>query len=203
MENAARAQRMADAVQDVLVDTPFRLMIGVRDNLVIAIVSGTRRISGWTAPRSAIADRLLPQLLKVGPAAVIGMSNDVPSTSHIPRAANEARLALDFATVATRVMRHSKISLRQMILAQARDSAQVALPAWFDGFVAADRRGALAATLRAYGDCDMNLLRTAKLLEIHPNTIYARMRRIEQLTGLDAHRFHALNELLLALDCSH
>ena len=47
----------------------------------------------------------------------------------------------------------------------------------------------------------MNLLKTAKSLEIHPNTIYARMGKIAKVTGLDAQSFHSLNELLLALDC--
>jgi hypothetical protein len=55
MESAARAQRMADAVGDVLAGTPLRTLIGVRDNLVIAIVSATRRLSGWTVPQSLTA----------------------------------------------------------------------------------------------------------------------------------------------------
>lgn len=201
MESAARAQRMADSIADALGSAPVRTIIGIRENHVFAVISATRRQSGWTAPRSAVAEMVYPVLKKVGPAALIGLSNDAPSTSHIPRATNEARLALDFATVSKRVMRYSAISLRQMILAQTQDSVQVSLPAWLEPFMAADRRGNLAATLRAYADCDMNLLKTAKMLRIHPNTIYARMAKIEKVTGLDAQNFHALNELLLALDC--
>jgi hypothetical protein len=201
MESAARAQRMADSIADALATAPVRTIIGIRENHVFAVISATRRQSGWTAPRSTVAEMIYPELKKVGPAALIGLSNDVPSTSHIPRATNEARLALDFATVARRVMRYSRISLRQMILAQAQESVQVSLPSWFDAFTKADRRGTLAATLRAYADCDMNLLKTAKSLEIHPNTIYARMGKIAKVTGLDAQSFHSLNELLLALDC--
>ena len=203
MENTARAQRMADAVQDVLVDTPFRLLTGVRDNLVIAIVSGTRRLSGWTAPRSAIADQLLPQLLKVGPAALIGMSNDVPSTSHSPRAAMEARLALDFASYTERVKPYASVSLRQLLVSHAREGIQSALPAWLDAFVAADEksRGRLADTLRAYADADMNVQRAAKLLRCHPNTIYSRAQRIEDVTGKSLLAYHDLTELLLAIDC--
>ena len=59
MENTARAQRMVDSLGDVLSATPLRTLIGVRDNLVVAIVSGTRRLSGWTAPQSLLADRLM------------------------------------------------------------------------------------------------------------------------------------------------
>jgi sugar diacid utilization regulator len=203
MENAARAQRMADSIGEVLTATPLRTLIGVRDNLVIAVVSGTRRQSGWTAPQSLLADRLMPQLRKVGPAALIGMSNDVPSTSHIPRAAREAKLALDFASFTERVMPYSSVSLRQVLVAHAEDSMQTALPVWLDDFIHADAKaqGKLSATLRAYADADMNVLKAAKLLSVHPNTIYARAQRISDITGRNPLSYHALTEMLLATEC--
>ena len=204
MENPARAQRMADALAGVFVGSPLRCLVGVRDNHVVAILSGTRRLSGWTAPQSLVADRVYSLLRQVGPAAVIGLSNDVPSTSHVPRAANEARLALDFADVANRVMRYSKIPFRQMLVTHARASVQSALPAWLDSFAKVDRksRGSFSATLSAYADANMNVLRAAQVLEVHPNTIYARMRRIRELTGLDPLNYHALTEMLLATECA-
>lgn len=204
MDNPARAQRMADALADVLSGSPLRHLIGVRDNHVVAIVSGTRRISGWTAPQTLVADRVYPLLRQVGPAALIGLSNDVPSTSHIPRAASEARLALDFADVANRVMLYSDIPFRQMLVMHARDAMLSALPPWLEAFTASDRksRGALSKTLRAYADADMNALRAAKDLGIHPNTLYARMRKIRDLAGLDPLNYHALTEMLLACACA-
>ena len=203
MQNAARAQRMADALNDVLSSAPLRTLIGVRDNLVVAVVSGTRRLSGWTAPQSLLADRLMPHLRKVGPAAFIGMSNDVPSTSHIPRAAIEAVLALDFASFAERVMPYSAISLRQLLISHAKNSMQSALPVWLEDFAKADdrARGRLGATLHAYANADMNVLRAAKLLAVHPNTIYARVQRIYDITGKNPLSYHDLTELLLAADC--
>lgn len=203
MENPARAQRMAVAIGDVLAETPLRTLIGVRDNHVVAVVSGNRRLSGWTAPRSLLADRLLPHLRKVGPAALIGMSNDVPSTSHIPRAAAEARLSLDFASFSERVVPYSSISLPRLLVAHARDKVQSALPPWLDAFAKADARahGRLSETLRAYADADMNVLQAAKRLAIHPNTIYSRARRISDITGKDLLNYHDLTELLLAAEC--
>jgi len=203
MENAARAQRMADSIGATLAATPLRTLVGIRDNLVVAVVSGTRRQSGWTAPQSLLADRLMPQLRRVGPAALIGMSNDVPSTSHIPRAAREAKLALDFASFTERVMPYSSVSLRQVLIAHAKDSMQTALPAWLDDFVRADARarGKLVATLRAYADADMNVLQAAKLLSVHPNTIYARVQRINDITGRNPLSYHALTEMLIATEC--
>lgn len=201
MESVARAERMVDAVSESLAGTPVRTITGIRDNLVVTILSATRRLSGWTAPQSSLADRVYPKLRMVGPAALIGLSSDVPSTSHIPRALDEARIALDEATVAERVVRFSSLPFRRLVVSTARDEVRRALPGWVGEFISADRRGRLADTLRAYADCDMNVQKTAKLLAIHPNTIYARMQKIEDLTGSSPLRYHALTDMLLALDC--
>ncbi len=200
MESAPRAQRMADAIAEALTPSGVRSIVGIRDKHVVAVLSATRRTSGWTAPQSSVADRVYPALRQVGPAALIGLSNDAPSTSHIPKAANEARLALDLASVGNRVARYADISLRQMLIMQARGAAASSRPAWAERLVAEDRRGVLAATLRSYADCNMNAQKTSELLGIHPNTVYSRMQKIERLTGLNALQFHALSELLLALD---
>jgi sugar diacid utilization regulator len=202
MKNPARAQRMVEAISQTLRDTPVRLLVGVRDELVTIVMSGTRRLSGWTAPQSLLAERVYPRLLQVGPAALIGLSNDAPSTSHIRRAHNEARLALDFASVTDRVMPYSRIPFRQMLIRHARDNIQSALPAWLEALQVADRkaRGSLSKTLLAYANANMNALQTAKDLSVHPNTIYSRVQRISDLTGKNALAYHDLTELLLAIE---
>jgi hypothetical protein len=204
MENAARAERMADSVTLAIRDLPIRTLVCVRDNLVTIIMSGTRRQSGWTAPQSLLADRVYPQLRTIGPAALIGISADAPSTSHIPNALSEAKLALDFASVADRVMPYARIPFRNMLIRIAAEKMHSALPQWVDGFLEADKksRGSLTATLRAYAEADMNVLKTAKNLSIHPNTIYARMQRINDITKLNPLTYNALTELLLATDCA-
>lgn len=201
MRNAARAQRMADAIGKILARTAMKTLIGIRDDVVIAVVSGTRRQSGWTAPQTVIADRLYAPLRLVGPAALIGMSNDVPATSYIPRAATEALCALEFASVAERVKPYSTVSLRQRLVAIAREDTRATLPAWLHEFHSADTRGRLAATLQAYADADMNVQKTAKALNVHPNTIYARAQRIEDITGKSLLSYNDLTELLLAIEC--
>jgi hypothetical protein len=202
MENPARAQRMAEAVGDSLRDAPLRTLVGVRDGLVTVVISGARRLSGWTAPQSLLADRVYPRLNQVGPAALIGLSNDAPSTSHVRRALTEARVALDFASVSERVMAYSAIPFRKLIVRHARDRLQSAFPIWLDALQAADRkaRGALSRTLHAYADADMNALQAAKNLEVHANTIYSRIQRIADITGKSALGYHDLTELLLALE---
>jgi hypothetical protein len=202
MESAARVQRMIEAIGQVLRETPVRSLLGVRDGLVTVVVSGARRLSGWTAPQSLLAERVYPRLNQVGPAVLIGLSNDAPSTTHVRRALTEARLALDFASVANRVAAYAEIPFRQLIVHHARDRIQSAFPAWLDALQAADRkaRGELSRTLRAYADANMNALQAAKDLAVHANTIYSRMQRIADMTGKNGLRYHDLTELLLALE---
>lgn len=113
-------------------------------------------------------------------------------------------MAIRFADVAHRVMRYSDIPFRQLLVTHARATVRTALPAWLDAFAAIDRksRGSFSATLRAYADANMNVLRAAESLGVHPNTIYARMRRIREITGLDPLNYHALTEMLLATECA-
>lgn len=204
METPARAQRMADSVTLCLQDLPIRVLIGIHNNLVIAILSGTRRLSGWTAPQTLVADRAYPKLRTLGPAALVGLSSDAPSTSHIPKALGEANLALDFSSVSERVVRFAEIPFRDILVRTGAEQVQSALPSWVGRLLIADTksRGALTATLRAYASANMNVLKTAEALALHPNTIYARMQKITDLTEQNPLSFNALTELLLVTDCA-
>jgi hypothetical protein len=183
MDNPARARRLADAMTELLSRLPGRRLVGLRERSVVAIVSDTRRLSGWTAPQTKLADRVYAELLNLGTAAIVGMSADVPSTAHIPR--------------------YSDIPVRRMLVRHAREGMGSALPAWTDALIAADTRsgGALIATLDAYANADMNVLRAAQTLGVHSNTVYGRLQKIADLTGHDARHFHSLTELLLATAC--
>ncbi len=44
----------------------------------------------------------------------------------------------------------------------------------------------------------MNVQEAARRLDVHPNTIYARAEKLEELTGKDMLSWHDLTELLLA-----
>ena len=46
----------------------------------------------------------------------------------------------------------------------------------------------------------MNALRAARTLAIHPNTLYARMKKVREITGLDALGYRALTEILLVIE---
>ena len=46
----------------------------------------------------------------------------------------------------------------------------------------------------------MNVLKAAAPLAVHPNTVYARLNRVTEITGLSARSSHALTDLITVAD---
>jgi len=204
MLDAPRARRLAEAIEQIMAEVPVRRLLDVHLNKVTMVFAAVRRISGWTAPRASLAAQIQEKLAFVGNAALIGVSNDVVSASQVPNAYREAAAALEMASVGQRVVRFSEISLPRLLLHFAAQDFCRVLPAWTKEFYQAndDADGALIATLRAYADVDMNVLKAAQVLSVHPNTIYARLQRIAAISGLDARSLHPLLDLLIVSDCN-
>ncbi|HEY5636006.1 MAG TPA: helix-turn-helix domain-containing protein [Burkholderiales bacterium] len=202
MENPARVRRLADTLDQLVPPSLARRLIDVRDARVVGVFSAVQRLSGWTAPSASLAERLARALATAGNAVLIGVSGDVTSTSRIPAAHRQALLALRMASVQARVVEFAATPLRQLMIHLAGDELQRLLPAWAGTFYEADDKlgGTLSATLRAYADADMNLLKAAARLEVHPNTLYARLNRIREITGLNARGYFALTDLLTVAD---
>jgi sugar diacid utilization regulator len=203
MENPARAQRLLSAIADAISGTSIRTLSGIRNGIATAVLSDKRRQSGWTAPQANLAERIVPMLFSLGPAVLTGVSMDHPSTSFLPKALNEAATALDFATVANRVVQFGGLPIRDLLVHRGAAYVRSAAPSWAESFIHADAKigGSLVQTLRAVADADMNMQKAARSLGKHPNTVYARIERIRELTGRDGQSYHDLTELLLAADC--
>ncbi len=202
MLNAARARRLADSIEQILAESAIRRLIDVHANSVTMVFSDVRRESGWTPPGRSLARRMSEALQFVGNAVLIGVSNDVLSTAHIPTAHKEAATALEFAGVAERVVQFSEIPVQRLLLHFAGEEFRRVLPGWASEFHAEDKRahGALADTIRAYAAADMNVLQAAQSLGVHPNTIYARFQRIYGVSGLQARFFNGLTTLLTVIE---
>ncbi len=203
MELPERVQRIVSALTAAVAATPIRILAGIRNSMVTAILSDVRRQSGWTAPQATLALRLHPLLMTLGPAVLIGVSTDQPSTSFLPRAFQEATVALDFASVSRRVVQFSELPLRSLMLHRGGEYVRSLAPSWIASFVEADvkAKGSLVTTLRALADTDLNVQEAGRRLGVHPNTVYSRLGRIKDISGLDGQRHHDLVELLLAADC--
>ncbi len=203
MFNSIRARRLAETIDKIFSGSRTRRLIDVRDNKVTIVFSDIRRTSGWTSPHTELAERLSPKLCLAGNAVLIGVSNDVPSTSQIPAAYRQALLALELANLTHRVIRFSELSTQQLMLHLAGEEFQRLLPAWANQFFMIDEKsgGALSKTLHAYANADMNTLKAAEYLSVHPNTIYSRFQKILDITGLQPRHYHALTELLIVSYC--
>ena len=203
MESLSRAQRIVSALAEAVGDTQMRTLGGVRDHLAIMVFADRRRLSGWTAPNVNLAGRVRDALLAIGPAVLVGISAEHPSTAFVPKALNEARIALDFAGPARRVVGFGDLPVRGLLVHRGAAALRLTPPPWAQALVEADAAagGALVATLRAIADADLNMQKAARLLGKHPNTLYARIGRIRELTGLDAQRYPELTEMTLVADC--
>ncbi len=204
LESPERAQRLLAALADLIAPANIRLLAGVRNGRVVAVASALRRQSGWTAPQTSLAERLNGLLLQLGPAVLVGVSADRPSTASIPKALREASAALDFASVDRRVVLFSTLPVRSLLVHSGGEYLRSVAPIWIDTLLAADAKagGALIKTLKALADADLNVQLAGRQLELHPNTVYARLLRIKDITGLDGRRHHDLVELLLAVECA-
>jgi hypothetical protein len=204
METPERPQRILAALADLFAPSHIKILPGVRNSHVIAVASASRRQSGWTAPQTDLADRLTPLLMQLGPSVLVGLSADRPSTASIPRALREALAALDFASVDRRVVLFSVLPVRSLLVHAGGEHVRSAAPAWIGALLAADEKaaGSLVRTLAALGDSDLNVQAAGRRLGVHANTVYARLKRIRDLTDLDGQRHHDLVELLLAAECA-
>ena len=112
-------------------------------------------------------------------------------------------MALDLASVTSRVVEFSGLPVRDLLVLHGAGTVRGIPPAWIGTLASADANAAgnLIATLRAFADCDMNMQKAARQMGKHPNTLYARLERIRDITGLDGQRYRGLTELLLAADC--
>lgn len=202
MDSPARTRRLAETLDQLVPAQRARRLIDVRDGRVTAVFSGVQRQSGWTPASPSLAERIAADLATAGNGVLVGVSGDVFSTSRVPSAHRQALLALRMASLTTRVVAFAATPLRHLMIHLAGDDLQRLLPTWAADFYAADDKlgGSLQATLRAYAGADMNLLKAAAQLGVHPNTLYARMNRISEVTGLNARGYAALTDLLTVLD---
>ena len=205
MLNHERARRMADSIEKLFEKQHGNHLIDIRENKVIMIFSTAKRLSGWAKPRDDFSQQITKQLAIVGNAAYIGISNDVQAISQIPRAFKQAMMVLKLADPVQRVICSTHLSTYEIMIQLSREEISNSIPDWATDFYNADDKssGSLSATLQAYANTNMNILKAGTVLSVHPNTIYSRLNKIRDITGFDARRFKSLSELLLMCDIRH
>jgi PucR-like helix-turn-helix protein/diguanylate cyclase with GGDEF domain len=131
----------------------------------------------------------------------VGVSLDVNDVAHLPRAFDEARTALDFASPARPLMHFAAIDLSDFLVRRADSAAMRLLPSWVTHFQMPDGEQAtdFSRTIRAFADCSFNVKRTAQRLGVHTNTVYFRLNRIKKITGVDPRTYSGMTSVLTAL----
>ncbi|CAB4819554.1 MAG: hypothetical protein F2763_00320 [Actinobacteria bacterium] len=120
----------------------------------------------------------------------------------------EARLGYLEATRAIELMKENAVSLAladvplmDYLPAFGDQTAHRLVPVHLAKAIADDRRqgGVLIETLMQYEAACLSVTETAAAMYVHPNTVYYRLARLSELTGVDVRRFTQLVQLLLAV----
>ncbi len=58
------------------------------------------------------------------------------------------------------------------------------------------KSGELSRTISQFAECNFNVKRTTRHLDLHTNTVYFRLNRTRELTGIDPGSYSGLSLLL-------
>jgi hypothetical protein len=125
-----------------------------------------------------------------------GAGTPFTGLGNVARGYAEAHQALRQATAGRPAVALEDLSLLEHLTATADASARNLVP---DGVRRLAAEPVLAATLRAYAEADLNVMETARRLDVHPNTVHYRLGRVQQISGRDPRRFGDLLELFAGL----
>jgi sugar diacid utilization regulator len=195
IDRAAELERLSEFFRKALAPQKFGHLIDIRKDEVLAIVSGAAE----TAKQFAKALRDAAE--QPDHAARVGISLDAREISALPQAYQEAERAVEFATKTRPIMHFAEIDLMEFLVRRPDNAARRLIPDWAGRLVDADsgKQGELSRTISHFADCNFNVKRTARRLNLHTNTVYFRLNRIRELTGIDPRSYSGLSLLLTTL----
>ena len=146
-------------------------------------------------------DALQRRLRSEGIALAMGVSTVATGVADLPRAYQEAHVALAGVGDDGGVAALARLTPFDYLALRADDTARRLVNPQLRAFLDEDRRRGrvLTETIRAVADADLNLRLAAERLQVHPNTAQYRLRRIEERTGRNPRRIADLLDLLVAI----
>ena len=135
---------------------------------------------------------------------VAGIGGPCRGLAEVPRAYERALLALRHARTVGGVVVLEDVGTFPYLLSSADPTARQLSTCRAERLRAEDARhhGLLARTFGVYVDCNLNVVRAANQLGLHPNTIRSRLAKVERLTGLDTRRVIDVMELVTVMKLS-
>jgi PucR C-terminal helix-turn-helix domain/GGDEF-like domain len=115
----------------------------------------------------------------------VGVGGPVPGVTELPAARRQADIALSTLTEGVGVAYWPELGADALLAQFPRQQwADALLPAGVARLLADPAAAVFLPTLSAFLDCAGEAQRTAALLRIHRTTLYYRLSRIEQISGL-------------------
>ena len=176
-----------------------KTLVVVRQAEIVAVL-----VLGADADPCRLCDRvdaLQRRLRSEGIALAMGVSTVAAGVGDLPRAYQEAHVALAGIGDDGGVEALARLTPFDYLALRADDTARRLVNPRLRSFLDEDRErgGVLTATIRAVADADLNLRVAAERLQVHPNTAQYRLRRIEERTGRNPRRIADLLDLLVAI----
>jgi hypothetical protein len=194
-DRAFELERLSELLQKALAGESFGRLIDIRKDEVLAIVAGAADTS------KCVLKALAASAAELNPCAGIGISLDASEISALPQAYQEAERAAEFAGANRPIMHFADIDLLEFLVRRPDAAARRLIPPWAGRLKDADngKSGELSRTILQFADCNFNVKRTARRLDLHTNTVYFRLNRIRELTGIDPRSYSGLSLLLTTL----
>jgi PucR C-terminal helix-turn-helix domain/GGDEF-like domain len=174
------------------------LVVVRRDEIVAIPVLGAGGDPGRVCDQ---VEELQRRLSADGNALSVGVSTVAAGVPELPRAYEEARLAIETLDGRAGVVALPRVAPFDYLVLRADQTVRRLVDERLRAFLEEDRgkNGGLSETVRAFADADMNLRLAAQRLHVHPNTAQYRLRRIEERTGRNPRRVSDLLDLLVAI----
>ena len=182
------------AVSGALSRAARSLVVVRRDEIVAVTAVASRAAARELAVRVAeVHEQLAAERIEFA----VAVSTVADTVAQLPQAYAEARALVPTVGVAAL----PALSAFEYLTSRTDETVRRLVDPSLREALADDReRGStLAATVRAFAECNLSLRATAELLHIHPNTAQYRLRRLEQRTGRNPRRIGDLIELLVAI----
>jgi sugar diacid utilization regulator len=173
-------------------------LVVVRHEEVVALVPlHDRTMHGVRAQ----LERALGEAKPAPHTMVAGVSAACGGLADFPRGYDEAHRALRLSSAGNAVVTLGDVSLVDYLVAHADATAKRVIAPRVQRLLDEDERhdGVLVETLGAYVDADLNVVRAAQRLGVHPNTVHYRLGRIGQLAGINPRRVADLVDVLAAV----
>ena len=177
----------------------------------VLLLLGSPLEDRWSLARHALL-RCQERVRNLPVHAGLGESREIPG--QVVESYQEAESALqvgqrlrDAEDLHDRIHAFSALGVQRLLFALSQESPDV-LNGFLDNALGAavDYDAAhgtdLIKTLKAYTECNGNVTEVAARLHIHKHTVRYRLRRIAELTGLDATKFEDAAQLYLAVRAS-